>query len=40
MRDGTSARERLLTSNLRLVASIARRFTDKGLPLEDLIQVL
>jgi RNA polymerase sigma factor (sigma-70 family) len=32
------ARERLIVSNLRLVAKIAQEYTDIGLPLIDLIQ--
>jgi len=32
------ARERLVTSNLRLVVSIAKRYTKCGLPLSDLIE--
>jgi RNA polymerase primary sigma factor len=32
------ARERLITSNLRLVVSIAKRYRSQGLPLLDLIQ--
>ena len=35
-RDG--ARERLIVSNLRLVAKIARDYADLGLPMIDLIQ--
>ncbi|MFC2082794.1 RNA polymerase sigma factor RpoD/SigA [Candidatus Bipolaricaulota bacterium] len=39
MRDGMNgARERLIVSNLRLVAKIAQEYTDVGLPLMDLIQ--
>lgn len=33
-----SARNSLITSNLRLVVSIAKRFTGKGLDMEDLLQ--
>jgi len=33
-----SARERMVLSNLRLVVSIARRFTGRGVSLEDLIE--
>jgi RNA polymerase primary sigma factor len=33
-----AARERMMLSNLRLVASIARRYQGQGLPLEDLVQ--
>ncbi|MCK4682507.1 RNA polymerase subunit sigma, partial [Candidatus Bipolaricaulota bacterium] len=32
------ARERLITSNLRLVAKIAQEYSEAGLPLIDLIQ--
>jgi RNA polymerase primary sigma factor len=35
---GHNARERLIESNLRLVVSIARRYANRGLPLDDLIQ--
>ena len=39
MRQGQDrARERLIVSNLRLVAKIAAEYTDVGLPLVDLIQ--
>jgi len=39
MRRGVAnARERLIVSNLRLVARIAQEYTDVGLPLLDLIQ--
>ncbi len=39
MRNGDeSAREAMILSNLRLVVSIARRFSDRGLPMEDLIE--
>jgi RNA polymerase primary sigma factor len=38
VRDGAAARLRLVESNLRLVVSIARRFTGRGLMLLDLIQ--
>lgn len=34
----TRARQRLIESNLRLVVSLARRYTGHGLSLEDLIQ--
>lgn len=32
------AREALITANVRLVASVARRYLGRGLPLEDLMQ--
>jgi len=32
------AREELLEANIRLVASVARRYQNRGLPLEDLMQ--
>lgn len=32
------AREALVNSNIRLVASVARRYMGRGLPLEDMIQ--
>lgn len=35
---GLSARQRLIEMNLRLVISVARRYVNRGLPLEDLIQ--
>jgi RNA polymerase primary sigma factor len=35
---GEAAREHLITANLRLVVSIARRYDGKGLQLPDLIQ--
>jgi len=35
---GKSARRRMIEGNLRLVVSIARRFTSTGLPLADLVQ--
>lgn len=38
VRDGdAAARDRLVRANLRLVVSLARRYSGKGLPLEDLI---
>jgi RNA polymerase sigma factor (sigma-70 family) len=32
------ARDRLVTENLRLVVSVARRYSQRGVPLDDLIQ--
>ena len=31
-------RELLINGNLRLVVTVAKRYSDKGMPLEDLIQ--
>lgn len=36
--DGEAAKQKFIVSNLRLVVSVARRFTERGLPLDDLIQ--
>ncbi|MCP4542512.1 MAG: sigma-70 family RNA polymerase sigma factor [Chloroflexi bacterium] len=36
--DGLAAREHLICSNFRLVISIAKRYTGRGLPFIDLIQ--
>ncbi len=36
--EGERAREKLLVSNLRLVVSLAKRYTGRGLPFLDLIQ--
>ncbi len=33
-----AARERMIRSNLRLVVAIAKRYTNRGLPLQDLIE--
>ena len=38
IRQGELARERLMVCNLRLVLSIAKRYINKGLQMEDLIQ--
>ncbi len=38
VRRGDAAKRRFIESNLRLVVSIARRFVERGLPLDDLIQ--
>ena len=37
-RDGHAARQHLLEANLRLVVSLAKRYTGRGMPLLDLIQ--
>ena len=34
----SESRERLITTNLRLVVSVAKRFAGRGVPLHDLIQ--
>jgi len=38
VRDGQTARSHLLEANLRLVVSLAKRYTGRGMPLLDLIQ--
>ncbi|MCS4489188.1 sigma-70 family RNA polymerase sigma factor [Corynebacterium sp. ES2794-CONJ1] len=38
VRDGRKARSHLLEANLRLVVSLAKRYTGRGMPLLDLIQ--
>jgi RNA polymerase primary sigma factor len=38
VRDGERATKHLLEANLRLVVSIAKRYTGRGMPLPDLIQ--
>ena len=38
MREGSAARTALTDANLRLVVSVARRYSNRGVPLIDLIQ--
>ncbi|MDT7547950.1 MAG: polymerase primary sigma factor [Actinomycetota bacterium] len=38
MRDGQRAKDHLLQANLRLVVSVAKRYTGRGMPFLDLIQ--
>ena len=38
VREGEAARAHLLEANLRLVVSLAKRYTGRGMPLLDLIQ--
>ncbi|MFN2497340.1 MAG: sigma-70 family RNA polymerase sigma factor [Pseudonocardiaceae bacterium] len=38
VRDGQEAKDHLLEANLRLVVSLAKRYTGRGMPLLDLIQ--
>jgi RNA polymerase sigma factor (sigma-70 family) len=38
VREGEAAKHRLLSANLRLVVSIAKRYTGRGMPFLDLIQ--
>jgi RNA polymerase nonessential primary-like sigma factor len=38
VRDGGAAKNHLLEANLRLVVSLAKRYTGRGMPLLDLIQ--
>ncbi|MBK0296468.1 glycoside hydrolase family 3 C-terminal domain-containing protein, partial [Bacillus sp. S34] len=38
VRDGERAKERMITSHLRLVVSIAKRYSQRGLPFMDVIQ--
>ncbi len=37
-RDGNEARERMIRANLRLVVSIAKAYSNRGMPLSDLIE--
>src|ERR687884_21950 len=38
VRDGQRAKDHLLEANLRLVVSLAKRYTGRGMPLLDLVQ--
>ncbi|MCA1676842.1 MAG: sigma-70 family RNA polymerase sigma factor, partial [Actinobacteria bacterium] len=38
VREGQRAKDHLLEANLRLVVSLAKRYTGRGMPLLDLIQ--
>lgn len=38
VRDGQAAKQHLMQANLRLVVSLAKRYTGRGMPLLDLIQ--
>ncbi|NHD17407.1 MULTISPECIES: sigma-70 family RNA polymerase sigma factor [Actinopolyspora] len=38
VRDGSDAKNHLMEANLRLVVSLAKRYTGRGMPLLDLIQ--
>jgi RNA polymerase primary sigma factor len=38
LRDGSAAREQLMISNLRLVISIAKKYQNRGVQMEDLVQ--
>jgi RNA polymerase sigma factor (sigma-70 family) len=37
-RDGTAAKDHMLRANLRLVVSVAKKFSNRGVPLGDIIQ--
>ena len=37
-RSDESARQHLITANLRLVVSVAKKYTGHGIPLLDLVQ--
>jgi RNA polymerase primary sigma factor len=36
-RDAAGARDRMISANLRLVISVAKKFRNRGLPMEDLV---
>lgn len=40
IRSGTSSRERLIYSNLRMVVHVAKQYQGRGVGLQDLMQVM